>query len=200
MPPKNPTTTARPLRSESHASDGTLRRDIARAAKKQLMARKMNPSAPAMKWTSPVVLIDVGSPSGVPGGNPSTGSAGKMAATIMPRPKPPRDHVTARDFGPSTRLNPDGGGEHHQPGEHEVRRLDPPARSVREQAERMPREVEAVPDEGLDQADREIERARHHAAAQQGPRDRRAAIDCPTRWTAMRLRLRRAVILSPRSV
>ena len=60
MLPKNPSTTARPLRSESHAKDGTCRRDIARAAMKQLIPRQANPSAPEAKWTSPVVLIDAG--------------------------------------------------------------------------------------------------------------------------------------------
>ena len=177
MPPKNPSTTARPLRSERRASDDTFRRDIARAAQKQLIARKVNPRAPATKWTSPVVLIDVGGPWGVPGGNPSTGSAGNTAATIMAAPKAPRNHVTARDFGPSTRPNPTAAATHHQAGEHEVRSLDPPARSIREHAEWVPREVEAVPEEGLNQADREIERARQHPAAEQGPRCRGAATD-----------------------
>jgi hypothetical protein len=86
MPPKNPNTTAKPLRSERSASDDTFRRHIVRAAKKQLMARKVNPRAPAMRWTSLEVLIDVGGPIGVPGGNPSTGSVGNMAATIMATP------------------------------------------------------------------------------------------------------------------
>jgi len=104
-PPKNPSTTARPLTREISASI-EFRRDSARAAKKQLIARKVNPRAPAAKWASPVALIEVGNPLGVPGGKPSTGSARKIAATSMDTPKLPKNHVTSRDFCPSTRPNP----------------------------------------------------------------------------------------------
>src|SRR5262245_20027846 len=105
-PPKNPRRTARPQKNERRASDGVLRRDSARAAKKQLMARHVNPRDPAAKWINPVVLIVVGGPSGVPTGNPSTGSAGNAAATSMLAPKPPRNQLTARDLGFSARRNP----------------------------------------------------------------------------------------------
>ena len=50
------------------------------------MPSSVNVSPPATKCINPVVLIDVGIPFGVPGGKPSMGSAGKMAAMIMPRP------------------------------------------------------------------------------------------------------------------
>src|SRR5262245_3131007 len=74
--PKSPNTMAKPPRSERSASDDAPRRRITHAAKKQLIARETNARAPAMKWISPVVLIELGGPLGVPGGNPSTGSAG----------------------------------------------------------------------------------------------------------------------------
>jgi hypothetical protein len=41
----------------------------------------------------------------------------------------------------------------------------------------VPREGEAIADERLDQADREIERTHEHPVAKEGSRDRRAAIE-----------------------
>lgn len=64
-PPKTPSTMARPLSSERRESERSFRRDIARAARKQLTARATNPVAPAMKWTNPTLLIDVGNPNGI---------------------------------------------------------------------------------------------------------------------------------------
>lgn len=70
------------------------------------MPRQVKPSAPTAKCTIPVVLIDVGKPSGVPTGNPSTGSAGKKAAASMLTPKPPRMTLMTHALGPITRANP----------------------------------------------------------------------------------------------
>ena len=67
--PKNPSRTMRPAANDSRASDGLLRRDSARAARKQLMERQTNPSPPAAKWTIPDVLREVGGPRGVPTGD-----------------------------------------------------------------------------------------------------------------------------------
>ena len=55
---------------------------------------------------SSVGPIDVGNPSGVPGGNPTTGSAVNMAPAIIERPSRVRSHVTVRAFGPNARANP----------------------------------------------------------------------------------------------
>src|SRR5262245_20759723 len=105
-PPKNPSTMARPQSSDRRASAGAWRRDIARAATKQLTARDTNPRVPATKWTNPAVLIVVGGPGGVPTGNPSIGSAGKTAAMSMPTPKVPRNQLTLREVVRRTRRNP----------------------------------------------------------------------------------------------
>ena len=61
--------------------------------------------APAAKWISPAVLIVSGKPSGVPGGKPSTGSAGKTAARIIPTPYSPTIHPPA-ERGRSARAIP----------------------------------------------------------------------------------------------
>ena len=123
-----------------------------------------------MKWTNPIVLIDVGGAEGRANGE----------SVHRVRPEDGRDeHARAEGAEEPARrerprsqhaLESHGGGDHHQAAEHEVRRLDPAPRSVGEHAERVTREVEAVPDECLDQADREIERADQHAVAKEGSR------------------------------
>ena len=106
MPPKNPATMTSPDTSDRRDSDRSPRRDRARAAKKQLTAREMNPRPPATKCSMPNVLIDVGGPLGVPTGNPSIGSARNTAAAIMLAPKMPRNTLVARDVGPIARRIP----------------------------------------------------------------------------------------------
>ena len=104
-PPKNPSSTAIPLARESFDSPDACRRDSARAATRPLTPRKVKPRAPAMKWIMPRVLIEVGIPSGVPGGKPSIGSALKAAATTMLRPKRPSSQLVAL-WGWSTLASP----------------------------------------------------------------------------------------------
>src|SRR5215467_13229970 len=86
IPPKNPTSTLSPLNSESPASGDIFCRQKHHAATSPLIPSAAKPNPPAAKWIRPVVLIDVGGPFGVPGGNPSTGSAERIAAVIMARP------------------------------------------------------------------------------------------------------------------
>jgi hypothetical protein len=58
--------------------------DIVRAPAQHAIANARKVTAPAMRCTRPVVETVVGTPSGVPGGKPSIGSVGKIAAAIMP--------------------------------------------------------------------------------------------------------------------
>src|SRR5690606_38981562 len=107
MGPTNPPITANPASNESQATAGAApRRRTANAVAMQLAARARKPSPPAMKCTSPVVLTVVGIPSGVPTGKPSTGSAGKAAATIMLTPNAPRSQLAARPRGLRARAKP----------------------------------------------------------------------------------------------
>ena len=94
---KKPIRIARPQMNDSRAIDASFRRDIARAATKQAAASVKKPMPPAARWINALVLIDVGTPNGVPGGKPSTGSVGKIAATIIPAPKQPISKPAARD-------------------------------------------------------------------------------------------------------
>lgn len=133
---------------------------VARAAKKQPTARESYPSAPAMKWIIPPVLIEVGYPSGGADGESvdrvGREHGGHDHARAESAEKPARGARLRSEGAP----DPHGGGEHHRAGEDEVRGLNPSAGAVGQETERVPREVESVPDEGLDQADGEIERAR----------------------------------------
>jgi len=52
---------------------------------------------PQAKWIKPALLIDVGMPSGVPGGNLSTGSAGKNDARNTAAPYAPKNPASSRN-------------------------------------------------------------------------------------------------------
>ena len=84
-----------------------------RANTKVAAIQAENPTSAVTKWSSPIVVIVVGGPSGVPGGKPSTGSAEKLAATNMVRPDRPNSngpHVAARP-GCSARRTDERGGD-----------------------------------------------------------------------------------------
>jgi hypothetical protein len=103
-----------------------------------------------------------------------------LPGTGLPRSWPRRRRqgtTLPRVIRPQHAPESHGGGDDHQAGEHEVRRLDPPGRCIREKAEWVPREVEAIPEDGLNQADREIERARQDDSRhKQGAREQNALI------------------------
>ena len=120
----------------------------------------------------------VGGPTGVPTGNPSIGSAGNTAATIMLNPKAPRNPLAARDRGPSTRLNPTAAATTIKPLSTKFAVWIHPPGPLASTLSGCRVKSKPLADKRLDQADREIERTRQHAVAKQGSRDGRAAIEC----------------------
>ena len=65
----------------------------------------------------------------------------------------------------------DGRGDDHEARQDEVEHLDPAAGAVGEQAPLVPAQVEAVADERLRKADRDVERPGDHSVAEQGAGD-----------------------------
>src|SRR5207247_7681902 len=76
----------RPVAAEYAAQPRSPSAPNRRANTKHAAMSEKNAIAAATKCSRPNVLIAAGGPGGVPGGNPSIGSARKMAAATSPRP------------------------------------------------------------------------------------------------------------------
>ncbi|ADD44714.1 sodium/hydrogen exchanger [Stackebrandtia nassauensis DSM 44728] len=72
---------------------------------------------------------------------------------------------------------PDRGRDRHQPAQDEVGLLDPAEVAEHEQAQRVPREVEALAGERQHDAHDEVEATGDHAPAEQGPGHRRRGVE-----------------------
>ena len=105
--PRNVNRKRAPVAVEKIAQPGCRNAAKRRANTKVAAIQAENPTSPVTKWSSPIVVIVVGGPSGVPGGKPSTGSAVKIAARIIPTPTRPMrigPHVRPRPVRSARRI------------------------------------------------------------------------------------------------
>src|SRR6266700_4184654 len=149
-----------------------------RANTKQAAISERNATLKATVWRTACQLI-AGMPAGAPGGKPRDGSGWKIPG------------ATHRDCA----------GEDQQAGDFEVGDLDPAQVSEAQHADRLPREVEALAGEDLDQGRDDEQLAGDDAGGQHGsrqPRGRlRPNVGCPSSSGGDVLALHLLTLLSP---
>ncbi|GAA3427951.1 hypothetical protein GCM10018953_51340 [Streptosporangium nondiastaticum] len=133
------------------------------------MASEVKETAATAECAMPCQDIWATGPSGVPAGNPFSGSMVNRPAAIIPAPKIPTRMGSARRPTPLGDGAPDAGGQRHaaHAGEHERGDLYPADVAGGELADRMTGDVEALAGEHLDDRRGEEDRPGQGAGEQQ---------------------------------
>jgi hypothetical protein len=155
-----------------------------RANTKVAAIQAENPTSALTKWSSPIRVIVVGGPSGVPGGKPSTGSAEDRRqdhpdADEADEDRPPRA-APARAQRPP---HPNRRRHHKATADQEVGHLDPAQVSVTENTGRVARDAEPRPGQRLPQIDGQIQRPGQDPTSEQCL-GHRTGSGCLARWSS----------------
>ena len=130
----------------STAAQPARRRPIRTANTMQAAASPVKATVAAMMWAMPCQDIAGAGPSGVPIGNPFSGSITNTPEATSPRPKTAISGANQRRPTPVGDGAPDGDSQtqHSNASEYEVGYLNKTGTASGEQAKRVPSQVEAV--------------------------------------------------------